>query len=567
VRTKSLALFGLATAVLFGGAGCDDDDDDEPELFVVNVTPADQLTNVSTNTAVILRFSIAVDPNSYTGTNQIIMVDQSNSQIPVSITPTPSQGASEFVTITPATPLATNLTYGVAVREFTTDLNGHGIRPPFSMTFSTGPVISAIPGFPPFNAPPGPVAPPGAPGTFTPTGQLVTPVDTHLATRLLNGNVLITGGRLNGGAPVRQAQMYDPVTGQWRAISNGGKGGLNFRRLDHTQTLLDNGTVLVTGGTDGTVVHDTAEIYDPSTDSFTVVSSRMTVDRQRHAAVKIDNGNVLIIGGVSSTQGNLNSMEIYDTTTGQFTNVQSTMTISRDRPSAQRQPDGRVFINGGRTPAFLFGFVIITVNSGETYSPAAGTPGTSGSIQPNGNRMATTRWFHSVTNFGSGPASGIMLIAGGATNNPWSQSLQNADLYDYLDYNGAGGYRPVAQSMATSRWDHEATFLNNGTILITGGFNGTGLAPVTPICEVFMPFANGSNTGAPFRGIDLSGAFIPTQTQLGVTTRLPLPPLSCGLSAHTATLLLNGTVLIAGGQDAIFCVAPVSVSLAWIYSP
>ncbi len=568
MRTKSLALFGLATSVLFGTVGCgSDSDDDDPELFVVNVTPGNQLTNVSPNSVVILRFSIPVDPASYTGTNQLIMVDQSNSQIPISITPTPSQGASEFVTITPATPLANNVTYGVAAREFVRDTLGGGMRPPFSMTFATGPTISAIPGFPPFNAPPGPLAPPGAPGTFTPTGQLVTAVDTHEATRMLNGNVLVTGGRLNGGTPVRQAQMYNPVSGQWRAISNGGKGGLNFRRLDHTQTLLNNGTVLITGGTDGTVVHDTAEIFDPSTDSFTVVTSRMTIDRQRHAAVKIDNGNVLLMGGVSSTLGNMNSMEIYDTTTGTFTAVQSTMTISRDRPSAQRQPDGKVFINGGRTPAFLFGFVVITVNSGETYSTAAGTPGTSGSIQPNGNRMATTRWFHSVTNFGSGAASGIMLIAGGASNNPWNQALQNADLYDYLDFNGTGGYRPVAQSMATSRWDHETTFLNNGTMLITGCFPGTGLAPVTPICEIFFPFANGSNTGAPFRGIDLSGAFQRTQTQLGVTTQLPVPPLSCGLSAHTATLLLNGTVLIAAGQDAIFCAAPVSISLAWIYSP
>lgn len=553
--------------------GCDDNKDDPADLYVVSIVPGDLATNVNVNASIVVRFSRAVDPASYTANNQIIVVDQSNSQIPISITPTTAQGGAEFITITPATPLSGNVTYGVAIREFVTATDGEEIQAPFASRFSTGATLSVIPGFPPFKAPPGPVAPPGAPGTFTATGQLVTAVDTQESCRLQSGDVLITGGLLNGATVLRQAQIYNPTTGTWRNVVYGPQGaqktGLNFRRVFHTQTLLDNGTVLIAGGTDGTVTHDTAEIYDPINDSFVVIPARMTHGRQRHGAVKLDNGNVLLIGGVDNGGAIRNTMEVYDVTAGTFTATQVQLTIVRDRPTCLRQADGRILINGGSTYAFFLIPVlnIIAVNSGETYSTQAGTNGSQGIIQPCGNRMSTTRWWHSMTEIVAGGASGIIIALGGASDNPFNISLQNGDVYDYLAYNGTGGYRPIAQSMARARWDHEEALLASQHILLTGGYTAAfpNICPVTPVTELFDPFGNGSNLSAPYRGIDQSGTFTRTKTQSGQITQLPVPPLFQGLGAQSADLLLNGTVLLAGGQDC----RPVAVSVrnCFIYSP
>lgn len=571
--TRQLVLGLLPTALL--AVGCDDSNkDDPPDLYVVSIVPGDLATNVNVNASVVVRFSRAVDPASYTANSQIIMVDQSNSMIPITITPTVAQGAAEFLTLTPATPLSGNVTYGVAIREFVRASDGEEIQAPFASRFSTGAGISVIPGFPPFKAPPGPVAPPGAPGTFTATGQLVTAVDTQESCRLQSGDVLITGGLLNAGAVVRQAQVYSPATGTWRAVVYGPQGaqknGLNFRRFFHTQTLLNNGTVLIAGGSDGTVTHDTAEIYDPVNDSFTVIPNRMTHGRTRHGAVKLDNGNVLLIGGVDNAGTIRNSMEVYDVSSGTFTATQVQLTIVRDRPTCMRQADGRVLITGGETYAFFLIPVlnVISVNSGETYSTQPGTSGSQGVIQPCGNRMSTTRWWHSMSEIVAGGASGISIIIGGASDNPFNISLQSGEVYDYLAYNGTGGFRPIAQSMARARWDHEQAVLASQQVLVTGGFTAAfpNVCPVTPVTELFDPFGNGAFLSAPYRGIDQSGTFTRTKTQSGMTTQLPIPPLVQGLGAQSADLLLNGTVLLAGGQD---CIGPVPVSVrnCFIYSP
>jgi hypothetical protein len=474
----------------------------------------------------------------------------------------------------------------VAVRERVTDYHSKTIQPPFSARFSTGPTLSSIPGFPPFQLPPGPIPPPGAPGTFTPTGQLVVAQTDHRAVRLLDGTVLLVGGQSTGGV-TRTAQIYNPVTGTWRYVDDItpnnplGKQGMNFRRQFHTATLLDNGTVLVTGGTDGSVTYDTAELYDPSTDSFAVLSGRMVFPRDRHQAVKMDNGNVLIMGG--GAPGVIyDAMEVYDVTTGTFQNVNSRMSVWRDQPEAVRQPDGRIFMCGGQTPAFLFGFAIITINSGETFSPTTGTNGTSGSVLPCGNRMSTTRWFHKVTELAAGPAAGLLIVSGGQSNNPWAIALQNAEVYDYLDYNGTGGFRPIAEQMTQARWGHTATFISNDQvvskdgrgILITGGYRTLAAAPQNASANIFDPFGNGQNVSAPYRGVDQSGTFrtVKPQPQGAPPSTvslqpLPVPPLACGLARHTATILLNDTVLLAGGSDSVFCAIPFTSSLALIYSP
>jgi hypothetical protein len=65
--------------------------------------------------------------------------------------------------------------------------------------------------------------------------------ELHTATQLQNGLVLIAGGTDSGGT-LRSAEIYDPVRGVFFPT-----GSMNSARENHTATLLNNGQVLITG--------------------------------------------------------------------------------------------------------------------------------------------------------------------------------------------------------------------------------------------------------------------------------------------------------------------------------
>jgi len=82
-----------------------------------------------------------------------------------------------------------------------------------------------------------------APFTFNNTGSLTTARLIHTATLLNNGKVLVAGGTPDFNTPLSSAELYDPASGTWTAT-----GTLNTARFFHTATLLPNGKVLVAGG-------------------------------------------------------------------------------------------------------------------------------------------------------------------------------------------------------------------------------------------------------------------------------------------------------------------------------
>jgi hypothetical protein len=142
---------------------------------------------------------------------------------------------------------------------------------------------------------------------------------------------------------------------------------------------------------------------------------------------------------------------------------------------------------------------------------------TPGSFVATGN-LNTGRWHHTATLL----SNGKVLIAGGIssppTNNGYLNVLASAELYDPT----TGRFTPTG-NMAMRRSYHTATLLPNGKVLIVGGaILSTGAQP--PSAELYDP---------------TTGAFTPTGDT--VTARL---------GGHSATLLNDGTVLIAGGfQD------------------
>ena len=149
------------------------------------------------------------------------------------------------------------------------------------------------------------------PALFDPASGTLTTVstrgwfnDTPPACLLLDGRVLLTGGNTDGGN-VNRSELFDPAGGSLSA-----SGPMTVVRDAHTETLLPDGTVLVAGGgstfnpaANAEQVSATAELYDPTTGSFSLTGS-MTTPRLNHAAVLLNDGRVLMTGGQSSSPPN-----------------------------------------------------------------------------------------------------------------------------------------------------------------------------------------------------------------------------------------------------------------------
>ena len=110
-------------------------------------------------------------------------------------------------------------------------------------------------------------------------------------------------------------------------------------RTHHTATLLNNGSVLIAGGETG----GTAEIFDPTTQSFTPTLWNLTVARSGHTATLFTDDSVLLAGG------NTASMELYTPLDQKFTLDVATMSVVRTGHWAFELSDTRLLLFQGDT--------------------------------------------------------------------------------------------------------------------------------------------------------------------------------------------------------------------------
>jgi hypothetical protein len=207
---------------------------------------------------------------------------------------------------------------------------------------------------------------------FTAVGSMSVSRYRHTATLLNSGKVLIAGGFSTVGSTTDlfSAELFDPAAGTFSVV-----GSMQAARARHAATLLTSGKVLLTGG-DLNLAQNPhniwSELFDPSTNTFSA-GPQMAYYRVGHSAVGLNDGTVLVLGGVDgSTNIYLAAAELYNPSINAFTSVGS-MQYARSRTAAVLMSDSRVFVAGGINS-------IGVVDSAEIYSPTAKTFSTAGQM-------------------------------------------------------------------------------------------------------------------------------------------------------------------------------------------
>lgn len=159
----------------------------------------------------------------------------------------------------------------------------------------------------------------------------------HTQTQLNDGRVLITGGRTGAW------ERYDGRDSDTVEIINLASGlttagpPMSEKRIYHTATTLADGRVLVAGG-------KSWQVFDPTTNSWSkpVLLKRT---RSRHAALLVDPTHLLLVGGLGNGGNSLEMIDIEASTSALF---KSRFREHINDHGATLLPDGRVLIVGGQ---------------------------------------------------------------------------------------------------------------------------------------------------------------------------------------------------------------------------
>jgi len=186
----------------------------------------------------------------------------------------------------------------------------------------------------------------------------------HTSTLLPDGRVLVAGGQNIGGF-LNTAEIYDPVSDSWTPTSN----TMGTPRAEHTATVLSDGRVLVTGGySTGNTYVGMAEVYDPASDLWTSTGiSPMGTARRHHTATRLLDGRVLVAGGETTGPNYLDTIEIFDPSRGTWDNGLQAMSAQRSDHTATLLDDGTVLMVGGWTLGSGY------LDTAEIYTPGTDT--------------------------------------------------------------------------------------------------------------------------------------------------------------------------------------------------
>ncbi|MEO8432974.1 MAG: kelch repeat-containing protein [Acidobacteriota bacterium] len=230
------------------------------------------------------------------------------------------------------------------------------------------------------------------------------------------------------------------------------------------------------------------------------------------------------------------------------------MTAARKWHTATRLPNGKVLIAGGHDGT-------AALSSAELFDPATGAFTATGS-------MSVARVLHSATLLNDG----TVLVVGGGSDFA-TGTLASAEIYNP----GTGLFTPTGSLTGNSRQGHGAVRLNDGRVLVAGGFTiDSGISGLAT-AELYNPGAGTFSATAGNMTHDRVGDFTTTLLADGrvlftgggrnfvggpvadgelfdpasTTFSAAATPMNSRRGKHTAVLQTNGQVFLAGGEDDI----------------
>jgi hypothetical protein len=327
-----------------------------------------------------------------------------------------------------------------------------------------------------------------------------------------------------------------PVTspgGVWIAT-----GTMGSPRINHAAVRLLDGRVLVVGGERGSNggAVTSVELYDPVTGTWSA-TGQMLKTHEGFPATLLRDGRVLV-GGIEDTSAidAISTAEVYDPDSGTWT------------ATGQMIGDGH-----GTATLLRDGKVLVAGTSAQLYDPDSGTWTETGA-------MTTVRWLHSATLL----SDGRVLVAGGGVGGPEFVG-DSAELYDP----DTGAWTAIA-SMHAKRWPIGAFLQPDGKVLVvgpgrddqqsvelydpvTGAWIATGslVAPrfdyaAASLADGKVLVVGGHNNSGVLASAELYDPGTGTWTSTAPMLRSHATP---GEREIPAIPLLDGTVLVAGGQD------------------
>ncbi|MEN8150430.1 MAG: Ig-like domain-containing protein [Planctomycetota bacterium] len=491
IRADRLSLllvlsFTLLFAVSCGGGGSGGGGSGKKQevrgFRVTEVDPPDGSLGVPVDSAIRMTLSATIRSTSVSEDNVLLSLRGTGK--PVRGTVELSSGNS-IITFTPDAPFLLNTKY--RVRVLSDVLSSTGV--PLGETFVSH-FTSAI-----TSGPPPPPPPSSTWGQITLVGKMNLGRSSHTSTLLSDGRVLVTGGFVSADAVSNTAEIYDGSNFTFTYVPE----NMEFSRGFHTATRLSDGKVLILGGVSGANFAETnsAEIYDPATGQFTTLVPGMLFPRAFHTATLLDDGRVLILGGtVPTTNGVFSSKEaeIFDPVTKTFLFLPN-MAAYRAGHTATMLDDDRVLILGGNSSDLTIEIFDADENKfvtseEELYRARRGHTATkifTGDVVVfgGGDRSAGIwvakdsqyKWTVGVPiedrkdHTATVTESGRILIAGGSRYEA-SRTLFSQTTEYYERFSGA--FLSAAPLLVDPTTRHRATTLRSGNILLTGGSNVDG---------------------------------------------------------------------------------------------
>tara|TARA_Y100000588_G_scaffold104543_1_gene113997 strand:- start:3186 stop:4250 length:1065 start_codon:yes stop_codon:yes gene_type:complete len=320
----------------------------------------------------------------------------------------------------------------------------------------------------------------------------------HAASTLNDGRILVSGGIGDWGAGQRSpaigsSEILDLTTNSWTSASS-----LNHPRYGHTQTVLNDGSLLAVGGSPNGVKDLPPEIYNAASDTWTETSKMSYARRLGHTATLMANGEVLVTGGLAEVEGNkkiIAKAEIYNPKDGSWRLV-SDMTMPREKHHAVLLNNGKILVIGSdNEEQYVRG-----VTTAELYDPDNDTWTALGPLLDEHAEKFTAVLLN----------DGKVLVSGGGTKGRRLTPETTATMEVYDPDNATWS---LLEPMPTRSWRHTATVLNNGNVLFVGN-------------EKLSIYNTSSDNWTPIGGF--------SNPRGGV---------------HTSVLLSDGRTLIIGGHD------------------